>query len=341
MRALVIGGGAIGQFLAAKLRQGGNEPVIFARPAGAEALNVRGVTLRTGAASTTVPVRATADASDPILAEPFELAIVAVKAYSTPEAIDTLRKIPACGQASILTVQNGLGNEEELEEAFGRDRIVAGALTVAVDRVDETSIAATRRGGLSLAPVGATPHNWMLLVWERTGLAVRAASDWRALKWSKLCINILGNGVCAALDWTPAEVYKDPVAFSVERACLLETISVMDRLRLIPVNLIGFPVGLLILAARSMPAGLLRAVMANRVARGRGAKLPSLLLDLRAGRHVTEVGALNGAVALNAVRNGCQAPSNSKISSVVSGIAAGQIPWSDYRGSPAKLVSAS
>ena len=103
----------------------------------------------------------------------------------------------------MLTVQNGIGNEEALAAVFGLDRIVAGALTVPVDRVDETTVAAPPTGGLSLAPVGAQPNNWLLAVFDRSGLVVRAAGDWRALKWSKLLINLVANGVCAALDMTP------------------------------------------------------------------------------------------------------------------------------------------
>lgn len=337
MRALIIGGGAIGQFLAAELVQGDHHPVIFTRSAGAESINARGVTLRRGATSIEARVRSTSDPSDAALREPFEIVIVAVKSIATAEAIGSIRAIPGSAQSSILTVQNGVGNEETLRDAFGADRIVAGALTVAVDRVDETTVVATRKGGLSIAPVGALPHNWMLLLWERSEVQVKAAVSWQALKWSKLCINILGNAVCAALDWTPAQVYADRIAFGTERACLLETISLMDELRIAPIDLVGFPIRLLVRAARTLPAPLLRAVLENRVARGRGNKLPSLLLDLRAGKKQTEIDALNGAVAQRAVAVGGRAPVNEKIASVVREIASGAISWETYRGQPGKL----
>jgi 2-dehydropantoate 2-reductase len=337
MRALIIGGGAIGQYMAARLAQAGYEAIIFSRAAQADELNRGGITLQDDSSISKWTVRATADTKDAKLQQPFELAVVAVKAFSTAEAAATIQSIASCANATILTVQNGLGNEEELADVFGAGRIIAGALTVAVDRIDATTIAPTKKGGLCLAPLDESPHNWLIALMSSTGLIVRAVNDWRALKWSKLCINILGNGVCAALDWSPAQVYGDRTAFTVERACLLETIAVMDKLSLPPVSLIDFPVPRLVWAARTMPPSLLRVVLGSRVARGRGGKLPSLLLDLRAGKKQTEVNALNGAVALNAVKVGLEAPTNSKISSVVSGIASGQITWSDYRGHPEKL----
>jgi 2-dehydropantoate 2-reductase len=337
VRALIIGGGAIGQFLAAKLAQGGHEPIILARAAGADAINARGVTLRRASAAVTVRVRAAADPKNDALRDAFEIVIVAVKSFATAEAVNSIRGVPGSAQSTILTVQNGIGNEEVLRDAFGADRIVAGALTVAVDRLDDTTVAPTLKGGLSVAPLGAFPHNWMLLLWESSDLPVRAVAHWQSLKWSKLCINILGNAVCAALDWTPAQVYADPTAFRIERACLLETIAVMDELRLAPIDLIGFPIGLLVRAARTLPAPLLRGVLTNRVARGRGEKLPSLLLDLRAGKKQTEIDALNGAVAQRAAAAGCQAATNAKVASAVSGIASGAVSWADYRGQPSKL----
>ncbi|HXN08884.1 MAG TPA: 2-dehydropantoate 2-reductase, partial [Candidatus Acidoferrales bacterium] len=132
MRSLIVGAGAIGQFCAARLAQGGSDVVIMGRPQQAEAINAQGIELRVNGAASTLRVGATADTADITLHEPFELVIVAVKAYSTPEAVQTIASIHATKDASILTVQNGLGNEEILAEAFGAERIVAGALTVAV-----------------------------------------------------------------------------------------------------------------------------------------------------------------------------------------------------------------
>jgi 2-dehydropantoate 2-reductase len=338
MRSLIIGGGAIGQYLAVRLVQAQHETVILARDAQAQALNAQGISLHVGEKTATFQVRATAESHDSILKEPFELVIVAVKAYNTVEAAQTIGGISSCAGALLLTVQNGIGNEETLAEIFGADRIVAGALTVAVDRLDATSIAATAKGGLCIAPLAKNPHNWLIAAMSACGMPVRAVASWQALKWSKLCINILGNGVCAALDWEPSRVYTDRTAFAAERACLLEAVAVMSKVGLVPLNLINFPAALLVRSAQTLPAPVLRVVLANRVARGRGGKLPSLLMDLRAHRPQNEVTALNGAIALHALKSGLRAPANSRVAEIVSGVAAGTLNWDDYRGQPDKLL---
>src|SRR5450755_411036 len=133
MRCLVVGAGAVGQFLAARLRLAGHEAVLLARPGALGAINQRGITLRAGPQEWPVAVSAAATPADPLLAEPFEFVIVAVKAYATVEAARSIAAIDACKQSTILTVQNGLGNEEALAEVFGPDRIAAGALTVPVE----------------------------------------------------------------------------------------------------------------------------------------------------------------------------------------------------------------
>ena len=339
MRCLVVGGGAVGQYLAARLAQAGHHVVVMARDEQAKALNSNGIQLRTDIGTATIRVQAAAHALDASVAQPFELAIVAVKSYSTEGAAHAIAALPACQGSSVLTVQNGLGNEEILAKTLGEQRIVAGALTVAVDRLDTTSIAAASKGGLCIAPLGADPHNWIIAAFG-SRLSVKAAANWRALKWSKLLINILANGVCAALDWLPEQVYGDRDAFAFERLCLLEAIDVMSRLQLMPLNLSGFPVALLAASAKTLPAGLLRLVLGRRVTTGRGGKLPSLLMDLRAHRPQTEVTALNGAVAERAVSAGAEAPANAAVSNIVEGVASGRLAWSDYRGKPQRLFQA-
>ena len=104
MKVYVVGAGAVGRYFGEQLRAIGND-VVYA-PRDAEAV---------------APVAA-------------DLAIVAVKAYDTAGAIVTLRR--ALGDdsaATIVTPQNGVGNEEQLAAAFGADAVVACALTVPVE----------------------------------------------------------------------------------------------------------------------------------------------------------------------------------------------------------------
>jgi 2-dehydropantoate 2-reductase len=337
MRALVVGAGAVGQYLAARLTVAGHDAVLLARAGAVDEL-ANGYTLAADGTSYRVEVPIASTPADAAVQEPFELVITAVKAFATHGAIDSIRAIPACDHATLLVAQNGLGSEEACEAAFGADRVIAGALTTAVERTRD-GITASRSGGLSVAPLGSLPHNWLLAAFEVTRIKIAAVTDWRALKWSKLCINLQANAVCAVLDWPPEQVYADKVAFSIEHRCLLEAIATMNKLDITPIGLIDFPVPLLLGAARTLPEGMLRIVLTSRVAKARGGKLPSLLIDARAHKPQLEVDALNGAVAARAAACGVSAPANAAVTRILDGIIAGTVSWDDYRGKPRALAA--
>lgn len=312
--------------------------MLLARPSAVDQL-ASGYALAADGTSYRVLIPIASTPTDAAVQAPFELVITAVKAFATGGAIDAIRAIPACEHATVLVVQNGLGNEEACEAAFGADRVIAGALTTAVEKTRD-GVAASRSGGLSVAPLGSLPHNWLIAAFEITRVKIAAVTDWRALKWSKLCINLQANAVCAVLDWPPEQVYDDKTAFSIEHRCLLEAIATMNKLDIQPIGLIDFPVPLLLGAARTLPEGLLRIVLASRVANARGGKLPSLLLDARAHRPQLEVDALNGAVAARAAACAVPAPANAAVTRILDGIIAGTVNWDDYRGKPGALAAA-
>lgn len=268
-----------------------------------------------------------------------DLALVAVKSYDTPGAVSALeRALAHSPETTILTVQNGVGNEEFFARAFGADRVEAGALTVPVERTAGGGVRAAQPGGIGLAPVGQTPHNWLVAAFEKAGLPVVVCDDYRALKWSKLALNIVANAGCAILDMLPAEMMRDPALFALELAAVRETSAVMEGLALRAVDLPRYPVRTF-LATAALPVPVARAILAGRFAKSRGTKVPSLLLDLRAGRR-TEVGALNGAVAAAGARLSLATPVNAAFARIVEEIGANPARWATYRRRPASLIAA-
>ncbi|MFY9781728.1 MAG: 2-dehydropantoate 2-reductase N-terminal domain-containing protein [Candidatus Baltobacteraceae bacterium] len=267
-----------------------------------------------------------------------DLAIVAVKSYDTQGAIATLRR--ALGErpaATILCPQNGVGNEELLAAAFGPDAIVSGALTVPVERTRNGAVAAANEGGIGLAPVGAVAHNWLIAAFEQAKIQVKVFSDYRALKWSKLTLNIVANASCAILNVLPERLVEFDGMFELELRALRETRAVMRKRGLAFVDLPRYPVRAL-QGIASLPSPVARLILANRIAAARGSKPPSLLLDLRAAKGQTEVGVLNGAVAEAGHVLGVPTPVNAVLARVLSDIAHMPQLWAKYRERPAALL---
>lgn len=266
-----------------------------------------------------------------------DVAIVAVKSYDTDGAIETLRRaIPYPQKCVFVSPQNGIGNEEKLSAAFGGDNVVAAALTVPVDRSNGHAHA-TKEGGLAFAPLGKNAYNWLTAAFGSTGLKVQVVRDWRALKWSKLALNIVANASCAILNVLPNRLVHYDEIFTLEIRAIREVRAVMHAMRITPIDLPRYPVRALQSIA-TLPSPVSRKLLASRVAGARGTKPPSLLLDLRAGKAQTEVEYLNGAVACAGRDHNVRTPVNAVYSRVLDDIAHMPQLWAKYREHPDTLA---
>lgn len=267
-----------------------------------------------------------------------DVAIVAVKAYDTDSAVETLRKAIAFPQKCVfICPQNGIGNEEKLIAAFGEDNVVACALTIPVDLAGGRGRPA-QEGGLAFAPCGKAAYNWLWATFGSTGIKVKVADDWRALKWSKLALNGIANATCAILNVLPNRLVHLDDVFTLEIRAIREVRTVMHALGVGPVDLPRYPVRAL-QAIATLPSPVARALLATRVAGARGAKPPSLLLDLRAGKAQSEVSVLNGAVAATGRQLGVPTPVNAVFARVLDDIAHMPQLWAKYRERPEQLES--
>ena len=310
MRVYVVGAGAVGTYLGELLRGIGNDVVYAPR------------------------------VLDEVTPVDADLALVTVKSFDTDGAIATLqRALRDPGATTIVTPQNGVGNEAQLAAAFGAGNIVSAALTVPVEYGPDGKGVAAKGGGIAFAPVATSnAHNWLLAAFGTTGLSVRAVDDYAAMKWSKLALNVVANASCAILDVTPERLVRYEAAFALELRAIREVRDVMRALGLKPIDLPRYPVRAL-QAVASLPAPLARLALASRIAGARGEKPPSLLLDLRSGKRRTEIGALNGAVARAGRETGVATPVNAAFARVLEDIAHTPQLWAKYRERPEALTA--
>lgn len=309
MKAYIVGAGAVGNYLGELLRS----------------INVE-VTFAPRALDAVTPV-------DP------DVAIIAVKAYDTEGAIETLRKAIAYPEKTVfLCPQNGVGNEEKLNAAFGADNVVAAALTIPIDRDPKGHAHAAKEGGLAFAPCGKTAFNWLWATFASSGIVVKVVDDWRSLKWSKLSLNIVANASCAILNVLPNRLVHYDEVFTLEIRAIREARAVMLKLGLEPIDLPRYPVRIL-QGIATLPSPVSRRLLAGRIAGARGRKPPSLLMDLRANKALTEVDALNGAIAGAGHECGVKTPVNAIFARVLNDIAHMPQLWAKYREQPDTLAA--
>ncbi len=339
MRVLIVGGGAIGSLVGHRLARAGHEVTLVGRQPFVDAVRARGLGLEDGGGVTRATnVRAVTSALD-VADEPFDLVLLTVKAYDAAEVAAQVEPLARRG-VPILVLQNGVGGEEAVAAILGGGTILSAVITLSV-RVLEPGLVrqATTRGGIGLAPTLPGQSIAELdEMFQEAGFGTSVYQDYRAMKWTKLLLNIIANASPAILDMPPDEVFADDRLFALEQAAFREAVAVMRSLGLRPVSLPGYPVPLFAWAICSLPAWLLRPILRKIIVRGRGGKMPSLHIDLSRGKGKSEVEYLNGAVVRYAQELGVDAPVNRALHAVLMGIVKGEIAWEECRGQPKRLL---
>ncbi|MEJ5312988.1 MULTISPECIES: ketopantoate reductase family protein [Anaerolinea] len=338
LKFLCFGAGAIGGYIGGSLILAGHSVTFLERPEQAEALKSRGLVLQTPQGTFSIfPLQVVSSLEETITAGPYDLGILAVKSYDTQSLLETLSPY-AVALPPVLSLQNGVENEMFLACVFGTDRVISGTVTTAVGKPEPGVIVVERLRGVGIAdehPLAPT----LAGVMDAAGLRARLYTNGRAMKWSKMLTNLMGNATSAILDMTPAEIYADPHLTRLEVAMLREAVSVMRAMKIPVVNLPGTPVkGLIFLS--SLPIWLSQPLWQQALGKGRGGKMPSFQIDLKSGRGKSEVEFLNGAVVRFGQQAGVPTPINQTLTHLLMEITRGNIRWEDFRHNPAALLKA-
>jgi 2-dehydropantoate 2-reductase len=192
-RVCVAGAGAIGSLLAAHLAQVADVSVLTRREEHALALNAEGLRV-SGRADFTA--RVTAAAEPEALPEP-ELVIVACKGTDL-EAV-AARLEGRFADATVMTVQNGLG-AEEIVGARGGWPLLSSVTFMSGTRHGDTHVEYVLDTATWIGPYRGTSFDDARAVADliaASGLNAEAFEDLRPAQWSKLIFNATVNGVAA------------------------------------------------------------------------------------------------------------------------------------------------
>ena len=338
LNVLVLGSGAIGTLLGTHLAQAGVRVTFIVRPAALDQLRMQGLTAQHK--SYTIHIANPTLATDPqsvLEQQHFDCVVLAVKSYDTETAALQLQ---AAGRSlpPIVCMQNGVDNEALLAKFFGGGNVIAGTVTTAATQTAPGSVTVERIRGVGFT-AGTTLATRLAAALQATEMRVQLYADARAMKWSKLLTNMLGNATSAICDITPGAVFAHPGLYRAEVEALRETLRVMRKLQIPVVNLPGVQVRLLAAAITLLPAAWYQNFLTRQVGHGRGGKMPSLHNDLFSGRTRSEVGWLNGAAQRHALACGLSAPVNAGLANILTDLVSGQRQKSDFRHKPDKLAT--
>jgi 2-dehydropantoate 2-reductase len=189
MRIAIVGAGGVGAYLGVLLADGQDEVVLIDHGDHLRALATEGVHIRSRARGELhAHLPATDDAAT---VGPVDLVLYCVKTYHNAAAIPALR--PLVGpRTSILTLQNGVGNVEQLAAAYGASAVLGAALTGGGTRVAPGQIehvlpveAETIELG-AIDAASADRAEQARAVLAPTGLTVSIAADIQRTLWIKV-----------------------------------------------------------------------------------------------------------------------------------------------------------
>jgi 2-dehydropantoate 2-reductase len=202
----IVGAGAVGGYYGARLAQHGHD-VHFLLRGDYAAVRDNGWTVESCDGDFQLPrVRVYNDAREMPKAD---LVVVTLKSTSNDQ-FEPLVGPLVKESTAILTIQNGLGNEDRLGELFGAGRVLGGMAFACINRVSPGLIRHTDHGiirmgefvGTSKTPGRSARAERIAAMFNASNVKCEVLGDLRYGRWQKLVWNIPFNGLGSALDLT-------------------------------------------------------------------------------------------------------------------------------------------
>jgi 2-dehydropantoate 2-reductase len=284
-----MGAGAVGGYFGALLYRGGLDVTLIARGRHLEAIQASGLRIKSAQGDLTVPAKAV---GDPGAVGPVDLILFCVKSYDTESAAHQCLPMVQEGTA-VLSLQNGLDNEERIAMVVGGEKVLGGVAYIGAGVSEPGVIVHTAEGRIVFGEMrGGISERVQRLeqTFRDVGFPAELSSNIQAILWGKLCWNAAFNALNTLVGGDVRVLVERPETRRLAR-------QVMEEVRAVAI-------------ANGV---LLSADLAERLLAwtdaAAGAMKTSTRQDLEAGKRL-EVEALNGVVVRKGEAAGVPTPLN-------------------------------
>jgi 2-dehydropantoate 2-reductase len=298
IRVAVVGCGAIGSLYAAHLARVPGVEVWAVDPwvQHVDAMDAHGLRV-TGLADFVAPVHARTDGRQ--LPE-CDFGVVATKAQHTRAAVQDAQA--ALASAAVVSVQNGLGNEEVIAELV--PRVIRGSIITAGAVVEPGVVRYDAPGDSWFGPFEPRPAPMsdverLARLLTEGGLRTHALNDARGPQWTKVIFNSATSPLSALTGLSVGRVCTDTRLRQQVDRLVTEAVAVCER------------------AGIALTRSPLEAVN-EAIAEAYDHK-PSMLQDVLARRY-TEIDVLNGGICAEGQRLGAPTPLHDSMVALVKGL---------------------
>lgn len=220
----VVGSGAVGCYYGGMLAHIGCD-VRFLMRADLAAVREKGLQIRTK--GDVVQVAAQAYGSTEEIG-PCDVVIIALKATGNA-ALDELIPPLLHEKTALVTLQNGLGNEEYLAARWGAERVLGALCFVCLNRTAPGEIVHLDHGTISIGEYGrdvTARLEDLGAALQAAGIEAKAVPNLVTERWRKLVWNVPFNGLAiAAGGATVADVLADDALRQEARALMADVLA--------------------------------------------------------------------------------------------------------------------
>jgi len=232
MKIAIVGPGAVGSLLAALLTKSKQEVHLIDRNlVRAKKINQDGIKVEGIGGEFTARVNVTVEPEE---LGTCDLIIICVKSYHTEEAIKNVKALIG-EETHILTLQNGVGNVQILNDVVGEDRVVGGTTSLGVTALDYGHIKYAGKGETVIGKANGKvlgPLREIANILNKAGLETKVSRDINGVIWSKLIINVGINALAVVTRLHNGSLLDYNGTKDIMRASVQEAVKVAKRKRI-------------------------------------------------------------------------------------------------------------
>ena len=196
MKIAVVGCGAVGSYYGARLARDGHETHFLLR-SDYDVVRRQGVRIRSPQGDFSVRPKV---ARRPEEIGPADLVMIGLKSTANHEFAGLLPPLVA-PRTAVLTLQNGLGNEDQLARLFPPGQILGGLCFVCLNRVEPGIIQHIDHGLVVIGEYSGWPEprtHDLASAFRHAGISCNVTDNLARAHWEKLIWNIPFNGLGVA-----------------------------------------------------------------------------------------------------------------------------------------------
>ena len=233
MKIVIVGPGALGSLVSGFLKHKTKEEIWLLDKYGDRAKKQKesGIRIEGFSGSLLAKLNVTAEPKD---IGPADIIILCVKSYSTEDACKGIKDM-VTDKTRVVSLQNGLGNVQIMNDHFGPERVIAGVTNHGSTLLDVGSVRHAGKGdtiignaaGRVLGEIRA-----VATILSKAGFDTKISKDIDSVIWSKLIVSVGINALTAITRLPNGALIESEETRSIMRCAVGEAVKIAKRKRI-------------------------------------------------------------------------------------------------------------